>query len=162
MINLDELRQLVAFAELGTLSRVAEQFHVSTPSVTRAMQYLEEAFAVPLFTRGKNRIILNETGWEAVESARRLLEEAELAVVQVRAFDQRRRTVTVGSCAPAPLWALLPLPAAHGAGLLGRPLPRENAGLPVPDADGCGGVRRAGPILPSALLHDGLRQSAGK
>ena len=51
MINLYELRQLVAFADLGTLSRVAEEFHISTPSVTRSMQHLEDDFGVPLFTR---------------------------------------------------------------------------------------------------------------
>ena len=31
MLDLYELRQLVAFAELGALSKVADQFHVSTP-----------------------------------------------------------------------------------------------------------------------------------
>lgn len=61
MIDLYELRQLTAFADLGTLSKVAEEFHISTPSVTRSMQHLEDAFGVPLFIRGKNRIELNDT-----------------------------------------------------------------------------------------------------
>ena len=108
MVDLYELKQLTAFADLGTLSRVAEEFHLSTPSVTRSMQHLEQSFGVPLFTRGKNRIQLNDTGRQAVEHARKLLAEAERAVEQVRAFDQRRRTVVVRSCAPAPLWELLP------------------------------------------------------
>ena len=108
MIDLYELRQLAAFADLGTLSRVAEEFHISTPSVTRSMQHLEDAFGVPLFTRGKNKIELNNTGYVAVECARKLLREAEQTVQQVRDFDQRRRTVVVRSCAPAPLWELLP------------------------------------------------------
>ena len=108
MIDLYELSQFVAFSALGTLSRVAEEFHVSTPSVTRSMQHLEEAFAVPLFERGKNRITLNETGTMAVECARKLLKETEQTVRQVRDFDQRQRTVVVRSCAPAPLWELLP------------------------------------------------------
>ena len=107
MVDLYELKQLTAFADLGTLSRVAEEFHISTPSVTRSMQHLEQYFGVPLFTRGKNRIILNETGQLAVEYARKLLAEAEQAVEQVRAFDQRQRTIVVKSCAPAPLWVLL-------------------------------------------------------
>lgn len=59
------------------------------------MQHLEQYFGVPLFTRGKNWIELNETGKLAVAAARKLLQEAELAVAQVRA------------CAPAPLWELL-------------------------------------------------------
>lgn len=72
MLDLYELEQLTAFADLGTLSRVAEEFHISTPSVTRAMQSLEDSFGVPLFTRGKNRIELNENGrppWSWAESS---------------------------------------------------------------------------------------------
>ncbi len=107
MVDLYELKQLTAFADLGTLSRVAEAFHISTPSVTRSMQQLERYFGVPLFRRGKNKIELNETGRLAVECARKLLQEAEQAVEQVRAFDQRQRTLVVKSCAPAPLWELL-------------------------------------------------------
>ena len=107
MVDLYELKQLAAFADLGTLSRVAETFHLSTPSVTRSMQHLEQYFGVSLFTRHKNKIELNENGRLAVEHARKLLRDAEQAVAQVRAFDQRRRTVVVKSCAPAPLWELL-------------------------------------------------------
>lgn len=61
MVDLYELKQLADFADLGTLSKVAEEFHLSTPSVTRSMQHLEQYFGVPLFTRGKNKIELNET-----------------------------------------------------------------------------------------------------
>ena len=107
MVDLYELKQLAAFADLGTLSKVAEKFHISTPSITRSMQHLEQYFGVPLFTRGKNRIELNDTGRLAVEHARKLLREAEDAVAQVRAFDQRQRTVVIRSCAPAPLWELM-------------------------------------------------------
>lgn len=106
MLDLNLLRQLVAFADLGTLSRVADEFHISTPSITRAMQQVEEAFGVPLFQRGKNRIALNETGKVAVEAARKLLREADAAVAQVRAFDARQHTIVIRSCAPAPLWEL--------------------------------------------------------
>lgn len=62
MLNLEELEQLVAFKELGTLSKVAEQFLISTPSLSRSMQHVEEAFGVTLFDRSANRISLNETG----------------------------------------------------------------------------------------------------
>ncbi len=118
MLDLYELRQLAAFADLGTLSRVAEEFHISTPSVTRSMQHLEDAFGVPLFIRGKNKIELNDTGRLAAEHARKLLREAEQAVQQVRDFDQRQRTVVIKSCAPAPLWELLPKLNAQKPGMV--------------------------------------------
>ena len=114
MLDLYELEQFVAFAELGTLSRVAEKFHISTPSITRSMQHLEERFGVPLFSRGKKRIELNDTGRFAVEYARKLLADAKQTVDQVQAFDTRRKTIMIRSCAPAPLWTLLPkLSAEH-------------------------------------------------
>ena len=106
MLDLEALRQLVAFADLGTLSRVAEAVHISTPSITRSMQHLEDAFGVPLFLRSKNKIELNETGRVAVEAARKLLQEAEGAVRQVREFDARQHTLVIRACAPAPLWEL--------------------------------------------------------
>ena len=107
MLNLYELEQLVALADLGTLSRVSEAFHISTPSVTRSMQNLEQEFGVSLFPRSKNRIELNQTGQVAVEQARRVLAEAGQAIRQVRTFDAGRKTIRVESGAPAPLWRLL-------------------------------------------------------
>ncbi len=107
MIDLYELKQFVSFAEHGTLSAVAEEFHISTPSVTRSMQHLEDVLGVMLFTRSKNHIALNETGRFAVACARKLLQESEHTVSQIRTFDARQRTIVIRSCAPAPLWELL-------------------------------------------------------
>lgn len=108
MLNLEELEQLVAFKELGTLSKVAEQFLISTPSLSRSMQHLEYDFGVTLFDRSVNRISLNETGERAVQVARRILETSQQGVKEVRDFDQSLKTITVASVAPAPLWPLLP------------------------------------------------------
>lgn len=109
MLNLEELEQLVAFKELGTLSKVAEQFLISTPSLSRSMQNLEEDFGVTLFERSVNRISLNETGERAVQVARRILETSQQGIQEVRDFDQSLKTITVTSVAPAPLWNLLPI-----------------------------------------------------
>ncbi len=107
MIDLYELKQLIAFEDMGTLAKVAEEFHISNPSITRSMKHLEESFGVTLFVRGKNHIELNDTGKLAVEYGRRLINEAEQMAANVRAFDQRQRTIVVRSCAPAPLWEIL-------------------------------------------------------
>lgn len=108
MLNLEELEQLIAFKELGTLSKIAEQFLISTPSLSRSMQQLEEDFGVPLFDRSVNRISLNETGERAVQVARRILKTSQEGVKEVRDFNQSLKTITVASVAPAPLWTLLP------------------------------------------------------
>ncbi len=112
MLNLSELEQFVAFADYGTLSRAAEELHISQPTITRTMKRVEDSFGVSLFHRGKNKIVLNETGIQAAECARKLLREAENAVQQIQTFDMRMHTIAVESCAPAPLWSLLPFLSA--------------------------------------------------
>lgn len=107
MLELSDLELLISFAQTGTLSRTAENFHISTPSVTRVMKSIEDEFGVPLFVRSKNRIELNDTGMLAVEHAKKLLESAEQAVRSVREYDARKKTIRIRSCAPAPLWRLL-------------------------------------------------------
>lgn len=112
MLNLEELVQFTTFAECGTLSKAAEYLHISQPTITRTMQRVEDEFGVKLFRRGKNKIQLNETGKTAVEYAQKLLNEAEHAVQSVQAFDRNLHTITIESCAPAPLWKIGPILAA--------------------------------------------------
>ena len=108
MLDLSVLSQFVAYAECGTLSAVAEKLHISQPTLTQTMHYVEEAFGVPLFLRSKNRIELTATGKVAVEQARTLLAEAEKAIQTVQTFEHNQHMITIHSCAPAPLWTLLP------------------------------------------------------
>ena len=108
MIELSQLQQLVAFADAGTLTAAAHTLHISQPSLTRTMQRLEEEFRVPLFTHRKNKLVLNENGLLAVSLARQVLRQSAGMLAEVRAADRSRRTVFVGSCAPAPLWEISP------------------------------------------------------
>ena len=108
MLDFDELQQLVAFADYGTLTKAAAAMNISQPTLTRTMKSVEDSFGVNLFTRGKNKIELNDTGLLAVERARLLLSEADDAVRTVKEYDKAKNTIYVESCAPAPLWIYLP------------------------------------------------------
>ena len=87
MLDLLELEQLAAFAEYGTLSKAAQELHISQPTLTRTMKRLGEEFGVPLFVRGKNKIELNETGAEAAACAKRMLALAEHTLQDFFATD---------------------------------------------------------------------------
>lgn len=108
MLDLSDLYQFVTYADCGTLSAAAEKLHISQPTLTRTMHDVEDAFGAPLFHRCKNRIELTNTGKVAAEQARSLLSEAEKAILTVQAFERNQHTITIHSCAPAPLWSLLP------------------------------------------------------
>lgn len=108
MLNLNDLSQLVAFYKYGTLTKVAEEFFISQPTITRTMKRIENEFGVPLFKRTVNRIELNETGIKAAELAEKLINFANECLSQVRDFDRNLHTIVIESCAPAPLWSLIP------------------------------------------------------
>ncbi len=108
MFELNQLEQLLSFAEHGTLSAAAEELHLSQPALSRSMRRLEEELTVPLFTHAKNKIALNENGELAVPFARQIVHEAQEMTASLIAHERARHTIFVGSCAPAPLWTLLP------------------------------------------------------
>lgn len=106
MFEIRELKQLIAIADSGTISRAAEQLYLSQPALSRAMQRLEERLGVELFTRTGNRTELNENGKFFVRIARDILSSCEEGVRRLHEFDRARNTFSIGSCAPAPLWKL--------------------------------------------------------
>ncbi len=109
MIDLYRLQQFAEFAKTGTLLKAAENLHLSQPALSRNMNALEEELGLRLFVRHKNKLELNETGRYVLTLARQLLEEAETLPVKAREYDRRLSTVSLGVCAPAPIWFLTPL-----------------------------------------------------
>lgn len=107
--ELYQLRQLAAFAEYGTLSEAAEKLYLSQPALSRNMRRLEEDIGVPLFIRSKNKLELNENGKLAAELAVKALSEIDDIARQVQSLDRSRRTISLGICAPAPVWKISPL-----------------------------------------------------
>lgn len=108
-MELYQLKQITAIYRCGTISKAAEELHLSQPALSRSMQKLEEELQVPLFIRQKNKIEFNENGEMAVRYAEKILDQLKTMIVQIRQLDRSRHTISVGSCAPAPLWEIVPI-----------------------------------------------------
>lgn len=108
-MELYQLRQLVAFAECGTLSKAAEAVHTSQPALSRSMQHLEAELGVPLFSRTKNHIALTEVGILAAQHAHVVASAHDDMIRAIREADRRLRSFSFGSIAPAPMWKLTPI-----------------------------------------------------
>lgn len=109
MIEIYLLEQLKAFHDCGTLSAASEQLHLSQPALSRSMKKMEEILGVTLFERQKNKIALNENGMMAAGYAAKILEQEKDMIERIRAFDRSRHTITLGSCAPLPIYQLAPV-----------------------------------------------------
>ena len=104
-----QLRQLIAFAECGNLSKAAETVHTSQSALSRSMKNLEAELDVPLFMRTKNSISLTETGILAAERAKNVVSAHDDMILSVREAERKRHNFSFGSIAPAPIWNLTPI-----------------------------------------------------
>ena len=120
-MELEQLKQLDSIARCGTLSKAAKQLHLSQSALSRSIQRLEAELGLDLFDRTKNRMALNDAGELAVERARAVLAEADRMTEALRAVRDASRVLHVGTCAPAPLWHLVPAIAEREPDLVVMP-----------------------------------------
>ncbi len=103
MLSYEEIQYFVSFAKNNTLSGVAEQYHISQPTLTRVMKKVEADFGIPLFDRTKNSIKLNRNGRFAADEMTLLLKQTDDLFLRVRAYDRANHTISIGSGAAVQL-----------------------------------------------------------
>lgn len=92
------LEQLVAFADAGTLSKAAQDLHITQPALSKSMQRIEDLFGIPLFYRTHSHIELNANGKVAVRYAKRALKANRDVILETRTFDRRQHTIRIAGC----------------------------------------------------------------
>lgn len=92
------------FIEVGNtlnISRAAERAGISQPSLTLAMQRLEEAIGTPLLTRNKSGVTLTQAGKQLLTHSKHLIQLWEQVKVQALASENEiRGSYTIG-CHPS-------------------------------------------------------------
>src|ERR1700691_2675702 len=84
MINLKDLKYLVALAETGHFGRAAERTFVSQPTLSAQLKKLEEHLGVKLVERQPKNVQLTEVGKQIVVRARRMLDEENEIIALAR------------------------------------------------------------------------------
>lgn len=82
--DLELLAAFVAVAEERHFGRAAARLHVAQPVISRRIQRLERTMGVGLLERTSRHVTLTDAGTTFLDSARQLLHNAELAVMQAR------------------------------------------------------------------------------
>lgn len=76
-MNIQQLRYLVATADVGTMTGAASSLHMSQPALTRALRALESELGVTLLVRVGRRVELTDDGRRVVETARRIVRDVD-------------------------------------------------------------------------------------
>ncbi|MBQ9315434.1 MAG: LysR family transcriptional regulator [Atopobiaceae bacterium] len=105
-MELEQLRQLDAIAQYGTLQAAADRLHLSQSALSRSLKRLETDLGQPLFDRTRNSMQINAAGRMALDHAQLILAEERRLRDDFAALAKRERTIRVASVAPAPTWRL--------------------------------------------------------
>ncbi len=74
-MDFKRLRTLVAVAELGTVSRAAEQLRIAQPALSRQIMDLEAELGLKLFDRVGRGLVPTREGEQIIESSRSVLNQ---------------------------------------------------------------------------------------
>lgn len=76
-MDIQALRYFKIIAEIGNMSRAAQELHVSQPTLTVTIKKLEEELRVSLFERSKKGVVLTPAGLDTLRHAEVLLQNWE-------------------------------------------------------------------------------------
>ena len=103
-MKLEHIRQFVVVAQTGTLTKAAQELHVSQSTLTRNMYNLEHILGVKLFNRAPNSIELTPTGVYVLPRFQELVRQHQETVDDIRLFNSRNTIVKGNVCAQGPAW----------------------------------------------------------
>lgn len=108
-MNTTQLEYFAMIARYNSLTKAAEQLHVSQPALSAALKKFEEELGMPLFDRTANRICLNEAGNIALAYAGRILQSVEQMKQELRSCAARSAALSIAFCDPGIQWFCIPL-----------------------------------------------------
>lgn len=95
-MTLTQLEYFQAVCQYNNLTKTAEMLHVTQPTLTNAIQYLEREYGVTLFTRTKRRLRLTDEGVCLLAQANRLLEKAEALKSAAARLHEANAVIRIG------------------------------------------------------------------
>ena len=102
------IRYFIAVAELGSISRAAEQLGMVQPALTRHIKQLEDEFGVQLLNRLPRGVQLTAAGREFLEHCRRITEEVSRAKHELTAHGDKPKGSLVFGASPTLGRVLMP------------------------------------------------------
>lgn len=90
-MNIRQLKQFVAVAQSGSISRSAKDLNISQPALTRSLKNLEEDMGVELISRRSNGVFLTAYGEHLLEYASCIVGDSERVRREINAMRLGRR-----------------------------------------------------------------------
>lgn len=97
MIDVRQIRYFAKVVEAGSLSRAAEELHVSQPALSLQIQNLEQEFEIKLLVRGPRGAVPTAAGLYLYNRSIEILSALEETCRELRGFNKSdRERITIG------------------------------------------------------------------
>ncbi|WP_201195867.1 LysR substrate-binding domain-containing protein [Pseudomonas fluorescens] len=106
--ELNDIRSFVKIAELGSFHEAADALHLSQPALSRRMKKLEEGLGTALLDRTTRRVSLTSVGRDFLPKARRLLDDFDDSILNIRELAERQSGRVTLACIPTAAFYFLP------------------------------------------------------
>ena len=108
-LRLNQLRYFCEVCDAGSVTRAANNLHITQPSISAAIKTLESTYALALFYREKNRLILTKEGEFLYERAKVLLEQTDDLDAKLRGLGMQRHPIRIGVSPMISTFLFLPI-----------------------------------------------------
>lgn len=95
-------------AESGSLTKAAQQLHITQPAMSAMLKKLEDELGAPLFDRSPNRIYLNKIGEIALIHVNTILRNVEQMKADILSTARRGQSLSMAFCDPGVRWFSVP------------------------------------------------------
>ena len=107
-MDITTLEYFKLIAENGSLTKAAQQLHITQPAMSAMLKKLEEELGVELFDRSPNRIHLNKAGEVALVHVNTILRNVEQLKADVLSTARQSQTLSIAFCDPGVRWFSVP------------------------------------------------------
>ena len=95
-MEIRQLKYFIAIAEAKNYSRAAKSLFVTQPTLTLAMQKLENEFDIKLFNSSNAGLELTESGLFLYENGKEIIEQFDSLVNHLNGSQQSKETIRIG------------------------------------------------------------------
>lgn len=92
-MNINQLKYFQTVCYQESVTKAAEQLHISQPSISTALKSLEDELNVSLFIRDHKKIAPNQTGEFFLEKVNYILNLFEQLPDEVKAFEEEKKYI---------------------------------------------------------------------
>ena len=107
-MDITALEYFKIIAKNGSLTKAAQQLHITQPAMSAMLKKLEEELGVELFDRTPNRIHLNKPGEVALVHVNTILRNVEQLKADVLSAARQNQALSIAFCDPGVRWFSVP------------------------------------------------------